>query len=64
MSRFFFLFPWTVETRSNIKVLFILYFVSDPESESESESEQTYHDSAPLLVTDSAKSEDYDLIWT
>ena len=47
------------ETRSTIKVLFILYFVSDPESEpesepiknpeSESESEQPHHDSAPLL---------------
>ena len=50
-----------METRSTIKKLFILYFVSDPESESESESirspelesesesEQLHHDSAPLL---------------
>ena len=30
---------WTAETRSAITVLFILYFVSDPESESESEPE-------------------------
>ena len=29
----------TAETRSTIKVLFVLYFVSDPESKSESESE-------------------------
>ena len=43
-----------------IKVLFILYFVSDPESESirspeselESESEQSHHDSAPLILSD------------
>ena len=45
--------------RSTIKVLFILHFVSGPESESEpesesimspeSESEQPHHDSAPLL---------------
>ena len=51
-------FVWTAETRSTIKVLFSLYFVSDPESESEpesesirspeSESEQRHHDSAPL----------------
>ena len=41
-----------------IEVLFILYFVSNPESESEpdsesepeSESEQPHHDSAPLLA--------------
>ena len=47
---------WTAETRSTIKMLFALYFVSDPESESirspesesESESEQRHHDSAPL----------------
>ena len=32
-------FVWTAETRSTIKVLFSLYFVSDPESESESEPE-------------------------
>ena len=45
------------ETRSTIKVLLILYFVSDPESESESESirspesksEQPHHDSASPL---------------
>ena len=48
MSRFF---AWTAETRSTIKVLFILDFVSDPESESEwirnpeSEFEQPHHDS-------------------
>ena len=60
MSRFF--FPPGGETRSTIQVLFMLYFVSGPESESESEpksesirspesepeSEQPYHDSAPL----------------
>ena len=50
---------WTAETSSTIKVLFILYFASDPELESksesissakwESESEQPHHDSAPLL---------------
>ena len=46
------------ETRLTIKVFFILYFVSDPESESvlvmspesESEPEQPHHDSAPLIV--------------
>ena len=55
----FFFFAWTAETRSATEVLFILYFVSDPESgsepesesisnpESESESEQPHHDSAP-----------------
>ena len=32
-------FAWTARTRSAIKVLFVLYFVSDPESESESEPE-------------------------
>ena len=37
MTRFF--FAWTADTRSTIKVLFILYFVSGLESESESESE-------------------------
>ena len=37
MSRFFFL-VWTAETYSTIAVLFILYFVSEPESESKSES--------------------------
>ena len=52
-------FAWTAKTRSTIKVLFSLYFVSDPESESEpesesikspeSESEQPHHDSAPLI---------------
>ena len=58
-------FAWTAETRSTIKVVISLYFVSDPESESESEpdsesigspeseseseSEQRHHDSAPLL---------------
>ena len=58
-------FAWTAETRWTIKVLFISYFVSDPESESESEpeserirspeseskseSEQPHHDSAPLI---------------
>ena len=55
-------FAWTAETRSTIKVLFILYFLSGPESESESnsnpksepdweaesESEQPHHESAPL----------------
>ena len=41
-SQFF--FAWTAETRSTIEVLFILCFVSDPESESE----QPHHDSAPL----------------
>ena len=60
-----FFFAWTLETRSTIKVLFVLYFVSDPESESESEpesepirspeseseSEQAHHDSAPLLIS-------------
>ena len=48
MSRFF--FPPGGETRSTIQVLFMLYFVSAPESEPEpeSESEQPYHDSAPL----------------
>ena len=62
----FFCFAWTAKTCSTIKVLFILYFVSgpesesesepelesirNPESESESESEQPHHDSAPLLV--------------
>ena len=61
-----FFLAWTAETRSTIKVLFILYFVSDPESESEpepesesikspesepeSESEQPHHDSAPLPI--------------
>ena len=57
-------FAWTAETCSTIKVVCILYFVWDPESESESEpesesirnpesepeseSEQPRHDSAPL----------------
>ena len=57
-------FVWTAETRLTIQVLFILHFVSDPESESEpesgsesirspesepeSESKQPHHDSAPL----------------
>ena len=60
MSRFFFV-AWTAETHSTIKVLFILYFVSDPESESksesirsqesESESEQPHHNPAPLTIT-------------
>ena len=52
---------WTAETRSTIKVSFILYFVSDLESESEPESEsirnpesepeskQPHHHSAPLI---------------
>ena len=54
-----FFLAWAVETRLTIKVLFILYFVSDPElelestrspeSEPESESEQPHHDSAPLF---------------
>ena len=48
MSRFF-CFTWTVKTRSTIKVLSILYFVSGPESEPESGSEQPHHDSAPLV---------------
>ena len=60
MSRFL-CFAWTAKTRSTIKLLFILYFASGPESEpvsesirsleseSESESEQPRHDSAPLL---------------
>ena len=57
-------FAWTAETRSTIKVLFVLYFVSDPESESESEpesepirspeseseSEQPHHDSSPPVL--------------
>ena len=54
-------YAWKAETRLTIKVLFILYFVSDPESESEpesesirspeseSESEQPHHDSASLV---------------
>ena len=60
-----FFLAWTAETHSTIKVLFILYFVSHPESESESEwesesirstesqseSEQPHHDSAPLHFT-------------
>ena len=53
-------FAWTAETRSTVKMLFILYFASDPESESkpesirsqesepESESEQHHHDSVPF----------------
>ena len=53
----FLFFAWMAETRSTIKVLLILYFVSDPESESESESirspesesKQPHHDSAPLV---------------
>ena len=32
-----------------VKVIFILYFVSDPESESKSELEQPHHNSAPLV---------------
>ena len=51
------------EIRSTIKVLFILYFASGPESESEPESEPTrspesepeselpHHDSAPLVLS-------------
>ena len=58
-----FYFAWMAETRSTVKVLFILYLASDPESElepesesirnpeSELESEQPHHDSAPLLRT-------------
>ena len=56
-------FAFAEETRSTTKVLSILYFVSDPESESElesglimspeSESEQPHHDSAPLVSTPS-----------
>ena len=56
-------FAWTAETHLAMKVLFVLYFLSDPESESEpeselirsptskpeSESEQPHHDSAPLV---------------
>ena len=52
-----------MDARSTFKVLFILYFALDPESESEpesesirspesepeSESEQPHHDSAPLI---------------
>ena len=38
MSHFFF-FAWTAETCSTIKLVFILYFVWDPELESESEPE-------------------------
>ena len=61
----FLLFRLDGEARSTIKMLFILYFVSgpesesesklesesirSPESESESESEQPHHDSAPLV---------------
>ena len=49
-------FACAAETPSTIKMLFILYFVSGPESEpesirnpeSESESEQPHHDSAHL----------------
>ena len=55
-----FFLAWTAETSSTIKVFFIVYFVSDPQSEPEpasesirspeSESEQPPpHDSAPLL---------------
>ena len=32
-------FAWTAGTRTTIKMLFILYFVSEPESESDSDSE-------------------------
>ena len=46
MPRFFFVF--TAETRSTNKVSFILYRISDPESESEPE--QSHHDSAPLVT--------------
>ena len=50
-------FAWTTEILSTIKVLFISYFVSNPESEPEPESitspepesEQPHHDSAPLF---------------
>ena len=68
-------FAWTAETRSTTEVLFILYFVSDPESESESEpesesiirpvsepesvSEQPHHDSAPLLFPHFLKKTSY-----
>ena len=61
MSHFFF-FAWTAETPSTIKVLFVLYFVSVPESESirspesEWESKQPHHDSAPLLWSVHARS--------
>ena len=56
-----FFFAWTAGTRPIIEVLFVLYFVSNQESESEPEpesirspesepeSEQPYHDSAPLV---------------
>ena len=58
----FFFLAWTAETRSTIKALFILYFISDQESgsesesepirnlESEPESEQPHHDSEPLFL--------------
>ena len=50
-------FAWAPKTRSTTKMLFILHFLSDPESESEptrspeseSESEQPHYDSAPLV---------------
>ena len=50
-------FAWATKTRSTTKMLFILHFLSEPESKSEptrtpeSESEQPHHDSAPLLKT-------------
>ena len=43
-------FAWAAKTLSTAKMLYILHFPSDPESESESESEQPHHDSAPLAV--------------
>ena len=56
----FLVFAWAAKTRSTTKMLFILHFLSDPESEptrspesdseSESESEQPHHDSAPLVT--------------
>ena len=57
-----FFFARAAKTRSTTQMLFILHFLSDPQSEpeseptrspdseSESESEQPHHDSAPLTV--------------
>ena len=46
-------YAWAADNRWAIKELFMLYFVSDPESESirspESEWEQPHRDSAPLV---------------
>ena len=67
IENLFLFFAWVVAPYLAIKVLFILYFLSDPESESirslESESKQPHHDSAPLVLSSDARLSSSFTIW-